>query len=178
MKSNSQKNLATSEELHVSDSEYRIALLKERIYASIALLAVLVSIDTKHTTPLHADLIVGGTALSLWVASIVASRMSRRIILGHNKETQDEYQYRLSKHTPLLTTAAFPVFMIALSAFNIISLTTAVLLGIAELFLFIIIMSFRSARAIHYETLPTVLIAVLEISIGIAIVWLKLFVSH
>jgi uncharacterized membrane protein YeiH len=70
--------------------EYIADLLKERIYATLALLAVLISIDTAHSSSLHAAYIISGTIISLWAASMVATQMSRRMILQGQLNQADE----------------------------------------------------------------------------------------
>ena len=88
--------------------------LKERIYASLALLAVLLTIDPKHSTALHAAVIIGGTALSLWLASLVSSQMARRMVFGQPDAKQFEEDRQ--RHSPLLASAILPLLLVGLSA--------------------------------------------------------------
>lgn len=171
-------NPLSSHEISVLNTEHKIELLKERIYATIALLAIMLTIDTKEASPLEAGIIIGGTAVSLWIASIISTRMSRRIVLGHQNESREKTEYLFSKHTPLLTAAFFPLLMIIISFTGFIPLSQAILLGIAELFFFLIIMSYQSAKAFHISNFSTIIIAAIEIVLGFLIIWLKMYVSH
>lgn len=164
--------------MQTEDAEYRIELLKERIYATIALLAVMLAIHPEHTTPIHAALILAGTAFSLWVASIIASRMARRIILGHAHETEEEQRYRLSKQAPLLTAAIFPVTMFLVSAAHIIPFEIALILGIAGLFTFMISVSYLSAQAFKISLLHTLYITAVQLFLAAGLIWLKLHVGE
>ncbi len=151
--------------------EMRIELLKERIYATLTLLAVLLTVDPERTTAFNAALIVGGTSLSLWAASMASALMSRRIVTqqpsGHHARED------LVKHSPLLLAAALPFAMIFLAEFDLISVRTAINLAIAASFALLLGWSLYSARAFKVSRAHTLMIAVLELAIGIGVVALK-----
>lgn len=152
--------------------------MKERIYATLALLAVLVSINAAHTTALHAELIVVGTALSLWAASLMATKMSNRIILRDYPPTQYERLATFRAHSQLLLAAAFPAILIFLSYIGVMPLSFAVNGSIVFLILLMVIWSLLSARSMRYGWLQTITMALIELGLGLAVVSLKFFVGH
>ena len=158
--------------------EHRAGLLKERIYGTIILLAVLVSIDTCHTSSLHTLFIVGGTVLSVWAASLVASQMSRRIVMQRLAVRPDALEERFIEHAPLLAAGVFPVVLVGLSEAGAFSLSFAVNVAIGYGVVLMVFWSLLSARAIGAGRLLTLFVAGLELIIGLAVVGLKLIVEH
>lgn len=157
--------------------EFKIELLKERIYATLALLAVLVSLDPSHTSVMRAELIVGGTAVSLWLASLVAAQMSHRIVTGRI-HTPQEHDRNYIQHAPLLLAAVFPVIAIAISATGIYSLSTAVNIAIGSSILLMISWSLLSARALRAKKFTTLAVTASQLLLGLLIVAIKLQIEH
>ena len=163
--------------MNENDLEQTADLLKERIYASLALLAVLLSIDDSHTSVLSAAFAVGGTALSLWAASLISTMMARRIV--HKRaNTHGEFRHQLQKHSPLLASAIFPLFMIGLAATHLIDLHAAITVALISLIISLVAWSLASARAMGAAKLGMLWLGAIEALIGLAIVALKVFVSH
>ncbi|HVQ44119.1 MAG TPA: hypothetical protein VMT30_04110 [Candidatus Saccharimonadia bacterium] len=157
--------------------EFRAELLKERIYATLALLAILLTIDPAHTSTLKAAIVVLGTALSLWGASLIAAGMSYRVVM-QRPEPETSFKRRVVLHSPLLAAAAFPLLTIALSALGFISLSVAVDVSIGASLLLLLGWSLLSARAVGAGRLATLVVAAIELAIGLAVVWLKMTVGH
>ena len=157
--------------------EFRAELLKERIYATLALLAVLFTIDPSHTPPLKAAAIIACTALTLWAASLVASGMSYRVIM---QEQAPEWKIRQQfvLHSPLLLAAAFPLLTVMMAASGFTSLSTAIVVAIAASLLLLLSWSLLSARAMKAGRLATLVLTATELAIGLTIVSLKLIVNH
>lgn len=158
--------------------EYIADLLKERIYATLALLAVLISIDTTHSSSLHAAYIISGTIISLWAASMVATQMSRRMIFQGELNQTDEVQHQIRRHAPMLASLVFPLMMIGLSMIRIISLGVAIDISIVSSLLLLVGWSIGSARSLSAKKLPTFVLIIIELAIGLSIVGLKLLVGH
>jgi hypothetical protein len=158
--------------------EYIADLLKERIYATLALLAVLISIDTSHSSPIHAAYIVSGTIVSLWAASIVAAQMSRRVIFQGEINHTQEADHQMRRHAPMLASLIFPILMIGLAVIKVISLELAVNISIVSALLLLVGWSIGSARSLSVKKLPALVLVVTELAIGLGIVGLKLIVSH
>jgi hypothetical protein len=158
--------------------EYIADLLKERIYATLALLAVLISLDTRHTSPLHAAYIICGTIVSLWAASIVATQMSRRLVFQEQLDHSREVDHQIRRHAPILASLAFPLLMVGLSMMKLIDLDLAVNISVASALLLLVGWSIGSARTLHAHPFPTLVLVAVELTIGLSIVGLKLIVGH
>ena len=150
--------------------------MKERIYASLALLAVLLTIDPAHSTPLHAAIVIGGTALSLWLASIMSSQMARRMVFGQPDAEQAEKDRQ--RHAPLLASAVLPLLLVGLAGAQVLSLGRAITISIGTILLSLIFWSLASARSMHASRLATLLLASVSLLIGLGIVALKAVLSH
>ncbi|GAC1368883.1 MAG: hypothetical protein NVSMB39_0090 [Candidatus Saccharimonadales bacterium] len=155
-----------------------LELLKERIYATLAVLAILLTLDTQHSTPLRAAITVAGTALSLWAASLLAARMAYRIIMQKGKTDYDALRHHLVRHSPLLLAAVLPLFAIALAYLGVISLSLAVDLATGMLILFILGLSLLSARTVRAGKFYTLVLALAEVAIGLGVVGLKIVAGH
>jgi hypothetical protein len=158
--------------------EYIAELLKERIYATLALLAVMISIDTNHSSALHAAYIICGTIISLWAASIVSTQMSRRLVFKGELDHSEEMTHQMRRHAPMLAALVFPLLMILLAAVKFISLDLAMNISIISALLLLVGWSIGSARSLHAKKFPIFILVAAELLIGLAIVGLKLIVGH
>lgn len=161
-----------------TDLDFRAEILKERIYATLALLAVLLTIDTNHTTPIKAAGIVAGTAASLWAASLIATQMSRRIIKQQRLEDAATVRRQYIVHAPLLFSAVLPVIFVSLAIIDIISLSLAIDMAIGFSLLTLLAWSLLSARSVKASKLTTLLVASLDLAVGLAVVGLKAILGH
>lgn len=162
----------------MQQKEYIAELLKERIYATLALLAVLVSIDTRHASSLHAAYIMCGTIISLWAASIVATQMSRRLVFQGELDHIQEAHHHIRRHAPMLASLALPLLMVSLAMTHLISLDLAINISIASALLLLAGWSIGSAKALNAHNLPIAILVAIELAIGLGIVGLKLVVGH
>jgi len=160
------------------DLDFRAEILKERIYATLALLAVLLTIDTSHTSPLKAEAIIAGTAASLWAASLISTQMSRRIIKQQRLESEDTARRQLIVHAPLLFSALLPLLTVASALVGLISLSVAVDLAIGFSLLTLLAWSLLSARSMKASRLTTLFVASLDLAVGLAVVGLKAVIGH
>lgn len=158
--------------------EYIADLLKERIYVTLALLAVLISIDASHVSPLHAGAIMTGTIVSLWAASIVATQMSRRVIFKGELNHTEERNHQIRRHAPMLASLVFPLFMIGLAALGLVSLGIAIDISIISALLLLAGWSVGSARSLNARKISIFVLVVVELAIGLSIVGLKIIVGH
>ena len=158
--------------------EHIAELLKERIYATLALLAVLVSIDTEHYSPLKAGYLVLGTILSLWAASLVATVMSRRIIYRNTLNPQTDSELQLRKHAPILATLPFPMLRITLATMGALPLGAAINISIGSVILLMIAWSILSAKSLQVTKLPIIVLIAAELAIGLAVVGFKVLIGH
>ncbi|MGW8776498.1 hypothetical protein ACWGNM_00270 [Streptomyces sp. NPDC055796] len=114
------------------------ARLKERLYATITMIAVVVGLAySAHAQPGDVALSVAVTALGLWLASLVADGQAHRVV--HRRGIGGrELLEMLYVSSPLLLSAAGPLFLILLAALGVMSLHTALLtaawVNVASLF--------------------------------------------
>ena len=159
------------------DPELLADTLKERIYATLAILAVLLTIDTQHSSVLHAAAVIGGTALSLWAASFISSRMAKRMVFGRAPEA--EHTARDSqRHAPLLASAALPLILIGTAGIHLFTLEQAITMSIGAILLPLILWSLAAARSMHASKFMSFLLAAIVLLIGLAVVALKAVVAH
>jgi hypothetical protein len=161
----------------IRDPELQAEALKERIYATLAILAVLLTLDATHTSAMHAAAIIGGTALSLWAASFISSRMAKRMVFG--RSPQAEHTTRDSiKHAPLLASAAFPLLMVGAASIGLFTLEQAITMSIGAILLTLVLWSLAAARSMHASKLASILLAAIVLLIGLGVVALKALVAH
>lgn len=158
--------------------EFAAELLKERIYVTFALVAVLASINTNHTSPFHAEFIVGGTIVSLWAASIVATIMSRRLVLRGQIDHDHEIRHQIRVHSPMLLALVTPLFLMTLSAMDVIALSWAVNISIFSSLLLLASWSIMSAKTLGAKKVPTFILILLQLAIGAGIILLKIVAGH
>lgn len=160
----------------VIDLELMADTLKERIYATLALLAVLISIDATHTTALNVELLIGGTALSLWAASWIATHLARQVIFG--RPDAEHIEREKQRHAPLLLSAVLPMFIIGLSAIHIIPLQVAVSISSYLLIVTLALWALMSAYRMRVGRGRTIILASLVMLVGLGIVALKAVLGH
>lgn len=160
-----------------TDPELLAERLKERIYASIALLAVFLSMsnDMRHG---EAALLIGATAISLWMASIFSVLISRAMVYERHKLTRAEVQHQFVIHAPLLASATTPLILVGLSALNLFTMATAIKISAVWLLAFMAISSILAARKTHASLLRKLVAAGLAFGMGLLIITIKIAVSH
>jgi len=152
--------------------------IKERIYATFALMAVLVSINPSHSTPGAAAALVAGTIVSLWAASIVASRMAAKMVYRDSIDHDEAVGTLLRNHSPMLLSLVGPLFFIGVAALGIISLNTALTISIVTSGLLLASWSILSAKSLHSKRRPLFLILLLQLAVIVGIIALKVVVGH
>ncbi|MET9256444.1 hypothetical protein [Streptomyces sp. NPDC003717] len=110
---------------------------KERVYATITMIAVVVGLSVSEADATGAALTVLTTAVGLWLAALVADLQAHR--MAHRRfATGREWRRMVYVTGPLLSCAVGPAVTIALAALDVMSLTaalrTAAGVGIASLF--------------------------------------------
>ncbi|WP_431683462.1 hypothetical protein [Kitasatospora sp. KL5] len=154
--------------------EVRTEQLKERIYATITMVAVVVGLSAvDHLGTWKAASAVLATALGLWLATLVADQQAyrivhRRVASGH------ELRRMLFVSSPLLLSAVGPLLLIAAAGIGLMSLHSALLaaagLSVAALFVWGCVSGLRMGGG-----LPAALVAgAVDAAIGLAVVAVKL----
>ncbi|MGW1887040.1 hypothetical protein [Streptomyces sp. NPDC001970] len=154
------------------------ARLKERIYATITLTAVVVALaETDEPDHVEAALTVAVTALGIWLATLVADEQSHRAVSGRGA-TRREIRTALHVSSPLLLTAVGPLVLIALSALGAMGLVTALLIGagveVATLFLW----GWRTGLRMGNGPVSALISGLLDTAIGVGVVAVKLLAGH
>ncbi|MFG2654732.1 hypothetical protein [Streptomyces sp. NPDC048425] len=152
--------------------------LKERIYAAITMLAVVVGLaQNPHTGHWTAAAYVTATAVGLWLATLVADVQSHRVV--HQRfPARAEARHMLYVSSPLLSSAAGPLVMDALSATGALDLDVALWIaagvGVAGLAAW----GFEGGRRMGGGLLASSLAAVVDAVIGVGVVGVKLLAGH
>jgi hypothetical protein len=102
--------------------------------------------------------------------------MSRRIVLQHHAPEHGEAEF--VRHSPLLLAAVLPIASIGLAIVRLVSLDTAVNIAIGLSLLLLFVWSLWSAKAFRTNRFGTLVIASLELAIGVGIVALKMSIGH
>lgn len=164
-----------------NSSERRIEyaeLLRERIYSTITLLAVVVVI-WQHPGSYSALGVIGaiaGTVGALWLATLIASRMSYRIVHDNN-ELEQHYRKASEAASGLLAPAVVPISFVFVSMTGLIDLKTALLIGVAVLVLSLFLFSLVSGRKVASSKLSLLFYSVMQLGLGLAVVALKLLLK-
>lgn len=150
-------------------------LLRERIYSTITLLAVLVVL-WQHPGDYTEWGVIGaivGTVGALWLATLIASRMSYRIA-HDDKELEPHFREASEAASGLLAPAGAPVFLVLMSMTGVIDLQTALLLSVVLLVLSLFLFSLISGRKIASSNLSLLVFSAMQLGLGLAVVALKL----
>ncbi|MFH9725821.1 hypothetical protein ACH4M4_23080 [Streptomyces sp. NPDC017254] len=151
--------------------------LKERIYATITMIAVIVGLSFGDAGPAGAAATVLTTALALWLAAFAADQQAHRTV-HRGFATGRELRRMLYVSSPLLTCAVAPGVMIALSALGAMSLSaalrTAVFLAVASLFAW----GFVGGLRMGGGRILAVLAGLVDAVLGVAIALVKVSAGH
>jgi hypothetical protein len=154
------------------------ARLKERIYATITLTAVVVTLaEAEATDHAEAALTVAVTALGVWLATIVADEQAHRAMSGRGAN-RAEIRTAMHVSSPLLLSAVGPLVRIGMSALGVMVLVTALLISagveVASLFL----LGWRTGLRRGNVPLSALTSGLLDTAIGAGVVAVKLLAGH
>lgn len=154
--------------------------MKERVYSTITLIAVMAIMwqEAANKTPFSTIAHIASTVFALWAATLIAMRMSYRAVHGRSI-SREEYAKGFFTSSGLLAPAIPPTIIIAISGLtNWYSLQTAIMASIAISLLSLFALSFAAGRKIYDNPWKLVMVSMLEMSVGIAIVLLKLVIGE
>ncbi|MFG2191272.1 hypothetical protein [Streptomyces sp. NPDC048639] len=159
-------------------AETEAARLKERIYSTITMLAVVVALaDTESASRWDAAAVVIATAAGLWLATLVADDQAHRAVHGRGADRRERLRM-LYVSSPLMLSAVGPLVMTALSALGALSLDSALLIsagaGVVSLFGW----GYAGGRRMGAHPATAVVGGVLDTVIGVAVVAIKLVAQH
>lgn len=152
--------------------------LKERIYAALTIIAVMLGLALSGSaTHLAVALSVVGTSLGLWLATLAAEAQAHRV--AHGRMTNPaELRHMLFVSSPLLTAAVGPLVLVGLSALEVLPLTAALYVSIAVDTASLFVWGLVSGRRMGTGVLGAVLIGVVNLLIGGIIIGVKLAAGH
>jgi hypothetical protein len=154
-------------------------MLRERIYATITLLAVVAALwqHPDEHQPLGAIGVILGTVVALWLATIVAARISYTAVHGAAIHKEPKYLEASKAASGLLTPAGPPIFFILLSMAGICSLKTALFIGMLSLLASLFLFSVMSGNRVTDGKVKLLVFSAMQTIIGIGVVLLKLAVE-
>ena len=153
-------------------------ILRERIYATLTLLAVMVTLwqHPEDHTALGVIGIIAGTVIALWLATIIAAQMSYRAV-HHERDLKPKSRKAIESAQGLLLPMGAPIFFVLISLTGLIDLRTSLLLGIISLVLSLFGFSVYSGRRSADSFGRILLYSSLEMALGIGVVLLKLAIE-
>lgn len=153
--------------------------MKERIYATITLLAVMSALwqAADHHTVLGVIASIGGTAVALWLATLISARVSYRAVYGESMGRK-KLARLLFTSSGLYIPVIIPTLFILVSSTGMLSLRNALLGGIVALLLSLFTLSFVAGRRIYTSMMRVILISILEMLLGVGVIALKLAVGQ
>ena len=159
--------------------EYVAENMKERIYATITLLALIVALwQTASDHSVWGSIAsILGTAFALWLATLISSRMSHRAVHGKSMARHDLGRLAFTS-SGLFVPAIVPTLLVLLSLTGFISLKTAFMASIVALLLSLFLLSYAAGRKIYTSPLRLVIVSTAEMSVGIGIILLKLAIGE
>jgi hypothetical protein len=151
--------------------------LKERIYATITMIAVVVGLSLGDVGSLGAIATILTTAAGLWLAAFVADQQAHRTV--HRRlATGGELRRMLYVSSPLLSCAVGPAVLIALAALDVLSLRAALLaaagVGVVSLFLWGCLGGLRMGGG----ALAAIVAGLVDAAIGVAVALVKAAAGH
>lgn len=152
---------------------------KERIYSTITLLAVVTALWHGDVRQSHLGVlaVVVGSVVALWLATLVADRMSYRAIHGKSIP-MEKYRSMFFSTSGLLTPAIAPMFLVLLSWANVMTLKQSLFLSMIALLLSMTFFSFLGNRRIYDSSLKILAYSSVELCIGLGVVALKLLAGE
>ena len=166
-------------EIPASMLEYVAENMKERIYATITLLAVIVALwqsAEEHSVGGSVATFLG-TVTALWLATLISSRISHRAVHGKSLTSRDMAKVSFTS-SGLFVPAILPVFLVLLSGAGVMKLKVAFMAGIVALLLSLFLLSFMAGRRIYTSPVRLYLVSLGEMAVGIGVVLLKLAIGE
>lgn len=152
--------------------------MKERVYSTITLLAVIAAHwqTAEHHSAKAVAFGVAGSAVALWLATIVAARMSYRAVHGRSIK-RHEYGRLMFTSSGLIAPAIAPIVLILLSLTGLYNLQAALTASMVMLLLSLFVLSFTAGRRIYDNIWRLLIVSGLEMSVGIGVILLKIAIG-
>lgn len=154
--------------------------MKERVYSTITLIAVLTVMwqNSGEHSARGAIAVIFGSVVALWLATLISIRMSYRAIHGKPISTKG-YRKALFSASGLLAPAITPILIVTISGLTgwydlKVALMASMIVSLLSLFA----LSFNASRRIYTSLGRQLLVSALEMSVGIGVILLKLAVGE
>lgn len=169
------RNKQRFEDLPLEAREQFAENTKERIYSTITLLAVVTALwhSSAHHSALGTLGAIIGTVVALWLATLMAARMSYRAVHARGMPLET-YRNMFFSASGLLAPAAAPVFFVLLSMTGMFELHVALFVSMIVLLLSMFLFSVLGSRRIYGSWLKVLGISLAELCIGVSVVVIKL----
>ena len=160
------------------DAQTEIVRLRERIYATITMIAVVVALaednDIKCPDAVWTTL---GTALGVWLATLVADQQAYRVV-HHRAARGDALRVMLYTSAPLLLSAAGPLAFTAIAALGWLHLPVALLISVGVDLAGLFAWGLLGGLRLGGGPIPAVLAGAADLVVGIVIVGVKVAAGH
>ncbi|MFC4031311.1 hypothetical protein ACFO3J_07460 [Streptomyces polygonati] len=147
--------------------------VRERIYATLTMLAVVVALAEEDVTRLEAAISVLATAVGVWLTGLVAEEQAHRAAHGR-LAGKAELRRMLYVTSPLLNSAISPLVMIAVSALGLLFLSTALYVSAALDALSLFGWSYYSGLRMGAGAAASTVAGLINIGVGAGIIVVKL----
>ncbi|EFL12960.1 hypothetical protein [Streptomyces sp. C] len=160
------------------DPRFAAARLKERIYATITIISVVIGLRSAgHVDAAGAAATLLTTAVGLWLAAVVADQQAHRVVHGR-LATGHELRGILSVSSPLLLSAVGPLVLVASAALGVMSVDTALLAAAAVSVTGLFAWGCYGGVRMGGGALAALLAGALDAAIGLAVALVKAFAGH
>lgn len=159
--------------------EYVAENMKERIYATITLLAMITALwqtSSEHSVVGSVASILG-TVMALWLATLISSRISHRAIHGKSLSGRDLAKLTFTS-SGLFVPAILPTVFVLISSTGAWSLKAAFMASIVALLLSLFVLSFAAGRRIYTSPVRLFVVSLGEMAVGIGVILLKLAIGE
>lgn len=180
MEQQKQRRRVGLEDLTPEQREIFADNMRERIYSTITLIAVMTVMwqNNDHRTVIGTIGTIVGSVVSLWLATLISIRMSHRAVHGRAINRQN-YINAFFSASGLLAPAFLPIVIIIFGRVaDLYSIETALLASIAVSLLSLFGLSFRAGLRIYDNVWRLLFISILEMSVGVLVIVLKLITGE
>jgi hypothetical protein len=147
------------------------------VYGTIVTMGALAAGSHTETDPWRLAVAVGATVVVLWIAHVYSHALAETIATGHRLD-RAEFADVARRELSIPLAAVGPIIALVLGALGVLRETTAVWIalgiGVATLF----VEGIRYAGVEHLSRLAKLLTVATNVALGLAIVALKVALSH
>ncbi|WP_405982787.1 hypothetical protein [Streptomyces sp. NBC_00158] len=160
------------------DPQFAAARLKERIYATITIISVVIGLrSAAHVGPAGAASALATTAVGLWLAAIVADQQAHRVVHGRLAGGR-ELRGILAVSSPLLLSAVGPLVLVGAAALGVMSVGTALLAAAVVSVTGLFVWGCYGGVRMGGGVVAALLAGALDAAIGLAVALVKASAGH